>query len=316
MNAPQSYGGGEIADVLRRLGDPSAVPAPGLIERLSGATSADVATFRAIWPEIAPERRRWLVRALVESAEADFRVEFRALFTAMLDDADPAVRADAIDGLWEVHEAALLQRFTDMMTRDDASPVRARAAAALGGYIEQAELGRFPADALEGPIAALLSVAAGSDVEVEVRRRAVESLGYADYSVSGSVIADALASPERPMQAGAMRAIGRSADDRWAPEVLAELDGADAEVRFEAVRAAGELTLAEAVPQLIAAARDGDREIQLEAIWSLGEIGGKDARRALDRLLRDAEDDDLSEAIEDAQASAALGGDDLWFGRS
>ena len=50
-------------------------------------------------------------------------------------------------------------------------------------------------------------------------------------------------------------------------------------------------------------------------IWALGEIGGTPARRALDRLLADADEDDVTEAIEDALACAALSDEEMPWGR-
>ena len=60
---------------LRRLGDPEAALAPGLVDGLSGASAEDVATFEDLWPGIDPERRRWIAMTLLESAEASFHLE-------------------------------------------------------------------------------------------------------------------------------------------------------------------------------------------------------------------------------------------------
>jgi HEAT repeat protein len=66
------------------------------------------------------------------------------------------------------------------------------------------------------------------------------------------------------------------------------------------------------VPILAQLAFEADVETRDTAIWSLGEIGGKEAVRVLKVLADEAEerdDEDLQAAIEDALASAEVGGD-------
>jgi HEAT repeat protein len=120
------------------------------------------------------------------------------------------------------------------------------------------------------------------------------------------------------MQISAVFAMGRTYDEQWGDYVRQQLDSEDPEMRYEAARAAGELELEDAVPGLARLALDSDREIKEVAIWSLGEIGSREATRVLERLATEAKrlgDDDLLEAIEDALASASLGGGSLYLMR-
>ena len=100
----------------------------------------------------------------------------------------------------------------------------------------------------------------------------------------------------------------------WTPQIIAELSSDYSEMRYEAARAAGELELRPALPRLAELAYDEDREIQEMAIWALGEIGGKEAARVLSHLeeLADStEDDELADAVAEAQSAAALSGSEL-----
>ncbi len=116
------------------------------------------------------------------------------------------------------------------------------------------------------------------------------------------------------MRVSAVFAMGRSCDDVWTPQIIAELSSDDAEMRYEAARAAGELELRPALARLAELAYDDDREIQEMAIWALGEIGGKQANRVLDQLAAQADsagDEVLADAVAEAQSVSALSGADL-----
>lgn len=298
---------------LRSLGDPEAKPTPGILHHLSSASRAEVALWLSIWPEIAPERRRQIVQQMTEASEADFQLDFRPILTALIDDADPEVRIAAIDGLWEASDLGLIDRFAGRLRADPDDRVRARAAAALGAYVERGEMeDRFTAR-VEPALELLIQVASDESEAVEVRRRAIESAGYADRDDVHALIEDAIDAPELGLQAGALRAMGHSADAGWAHDVVTWLDHADPELRFEAARAAGELMLEAAVPRLTELIEDGsDRAVQIEAIMALGEIGGRKAQHALERMSErletDPEDDeeDLVAAVDDAISTAAL----------
>jgi len=302
----------DFESTLRRLAHDES-PDPRLVYGLSGPASADVAVWAAIWPAIDPERRRWIALELLGTAQGSFEVDFEALFRRLLSDEDPATRAAAVDGLWEADDPRLIEPFVDLLTRDPDSAVRARAAAGLGTYVLLGELAKIGRDRVERAVTALVDAATDESEDLEVRRRATESAGYADRDDVRVLIEDAAEATEPELVAAALRAMGRSADDGWADAVLAQLESALAAVRFEAARAAGELSLEAAVPTLFVLAEEDEPEIQTEAVWALGEIGGRAARRALERLASGA-DDDLAEAIDDALATLALGESEVEWG--
>ena len=103
------------------------------------------------------------------------------------------------------------------------------------------------------------------------------------------------------MQASAIFAMGRNADKYWHDRVIAELDNANIEIRFEAARACGELEATEAVSKLITLIEDDDTDLEVQetAIWALGRIGGSTAREALEKYLY-SETEALALAAEEA----------------
>jgi HEAT repeat protein len=120
-----------------------------------------------------------------------------------------------------------------------------------------------------------------------------------------ALIEAAYASPDENFQASAVFAMGRNGDQRWASQVLRELDSAKPEMRFEAARAAGELELTDAVAPLAQLAEDSDQLVREAAIWSLGQIGGPEAKEALLQLLERA-DIDEEDPIQDALDNLAF----------
>jgi HEAT repeat protein len=187
------------------------------------------------------------------------------------------------------------------MLGDDPSPdVRAAAAAALEPFSSRAAQG-----AMSSVIAAavrddLLQASQDASAPYAVQRRALEALGpfAADPEVAASIV-DAYSSGDHGLQCSAIYAMGRSLDAKWLPDVLAELEGEDPELRFEAARAAGALGSADALPALLAAAHDDDSEVRHAAIAAIGQIGGRGAVRALERLAEEAGEADF-ELIESA----------------
>jgi HEAT repeat protein len=143
---------------------------------------------------------------------------------------------------------------------------------------------------------------------LNVRRFAVESLGFCTSKATTEAIRLAYTSDEPLFRQSAIVAMGRSVDNQWEEIILEELDNSDEEMRREAVRAAGELQIQEAVPAIIRFINDNEDEREV-AIWSLGEIGGKEAMRVLENLMEAAEeeeDEDMIDLIDEAMSNASL----------
>ena len=84
--------------------------------------------------------------------------------------------------------------------------------------------------------------------------------------------------------------------------VTAKLLDVNPRIRYAAAEAAGELTIEEAAPVMLQMLEDEeeDDKVTMAAIWSLSQIGGDDARAYILSLLDNAEDNDITEFLEDA----------------
>jgi len=280
---------------------------------LSDLEKAELDRVRTAWPSIPPDRRAAAMRHLVEISEANYEVDFGSIFRLGLTDSEPGVRAAAIDGLWEENDVKLVPTLIDLMQNDDAEDVRVAAAISLGHFVLAGELEEIPAAKLEQAVESLREVIEDESETLDVRRRAVESIGYSGADGVSDLIRDAYDDPDETMRMSAVFAMGRSADRSWSDIVLDEIDAINPEMRFEAARASGELQDPDAVPALARLLEDPDDQVREAAVWSLGQIGGNEPRRLLTAILED-EDSDLYEAAEAALDELEfMGGDALDF---
>lgn len=283
---------------------------------LSNLTENDLPRVREVWGGLPVEYRQKLLQQLVDVSETNFELDYRTVGLMALGDEDADSRATAIELLWEDETLELMDRLIEMAQWDESVQVRAGAAGALGRYILLGELGDLPEAETVRAQDIVVNLFTDTDEDVEVRRRALESIANCSHEIVVEAIEEAFDSDDPRMQASAVFAMGRTCDNRWNALVLQEISNPDPAVRYEAARASGELEIEEAVPHLARLAQGRDREIKEVAIWSLGEIGGSYALRVLGTLADAAEkedDDDLLDAIDEAIGNASLAGRDLDF---
>ncbi len=273
----------------------------GSLYILSQMNKENLDIFRQTWPTIALERRRTIMQNLMEIAEANFEVDFDPVFLLGMGDEDAQVRVLAVKSLWEYEHPNLIAPLIHLLKTDPEVDVREAAATTLGKFIYLRELEEI--DPNEATLAeeALLETIYLASEDINVRRRAIESVSFSSDSRIPPVIESAYYHESEKMQVSAIFAMGRNADLVWLPRVMEELDNPNTEIRFEAARACGELEAKDSVGKLIVLIDEEDEDIEVKemAIWSLGRIGGKPAREVLEACL-EHEEDALAIAAEDA----------------
>lgn len=272
---------------------------------LSDLTREQLAEFGRVWEALPAARRRRLMRALVELAEVSFQVNFDAIFRYCLDDPDDEIRAAAIDGLWENEEVSLVGPLLTMLRTDPSPKVRAAAASGLGRYVLAGQLERLEEPIQARIISDLLTTIHSADESVLVRRRAIESVSYADSTEVIEALEIAYEDEDEGMRLSAVAGMGRSCDMRWKDILLHELGNSSPAMRYEAAWACGELGLRQAVPILGRLLNDRDRQVREASIWALGQIGGQEAKQLLLAAYEDA-DEETQEALDEALAEQAL----------
>jgi HEAT repeat protein len=259
-----------------------------------------------VWPRVRLSRRQTLLEQLKTLAEADTLVSFDDLGRALLPDPEPVVRTHAIRLLHESEDLKLVPSYLDMLKNDPDVVVRKEAANVLNLFVDLGELEEIPENIYHQIEEALLA-SANSEDDVRVRRTALESLGYSSRPEVITLIESAFHREDPHWQASALRAMGRSADDRWTEDVLHSLVNDDDRIRLAAVQAAGELAIRPARSILLKMlSEEEEQDISSAVIWSLSQIGGEDVRTYLENVLDQTEDDDQIAFLEDALDNLAF----------
>jgi len=280
---------------------------------LSGLDKAQLKQVITTLNALPADRRAATMQHLVDLGDDTFEVDFTAIFRVGLYDADPAVRASAISGLWEDVDPALIAPLLSLLQTDESDAVRAAAASVLGHYVYEGELEELDEAKVQPIVTALKAIYRDVAQPIEVRRRALESLGFLSDDDTSQLITQAYHHANDRLKLSAVFAMGRSLDaERWGSIVMEELAAPDPEMRYEAARAVGEMEYAPAVRKLGELLEDVDEEVQLVTVWSLGQIGGEKAKQLLLAVL-ESDAEHLHEEAEDALAELEFKGDNLDF---
>lgn len=300
----------EFSNYLSQLKDPSAKLSVTGLQHLDALEPEQGEALRHIWPEIDLERRRQVVRQLVDLTEDNVDLNFDAVFFTALDDEDARLRGDAIRGLWEYEGRDLIGPLLGLLERDEEPDVRAEAALALGRFVLLFALGKLRESHFR-KVEQGLRRSLEDELEVdEVRARALEAIGACGHPWVSEAIQQAYESEVPRLKVGALQAMGRSCEPRWQPLLIDELRSDDPELRYEAAIALGSVADRRTVPHLAPLLDDPDLEVREVTITALGQIGGSEAKRLLRPLLRDPSPS-VQEAAAAAVAEAAFAEDPL-----
>ncbi|MBN2550007.1 MAG: HEAT repeat domain-containing protein [Anaerolineales bacterium] len=279
-----------LQQLLEALLDEDTPLHPRFLYRLSDLEPEEIEQLADIWPRLPLWRKRALLEDVVELSEKDTLLSFLSLGRYAAQDEDARVRVLAVHILWEYEDKDLIPLYLKMLDTDREADVRAAAAGALGNYVSAGEMEEIPAKILHQIEERLLKVISSSDAP-QVRRAALEALGYSSRKDVAPLIQEAFASKEKEWIASALFAMGRSGEESWNHQVLEMLSSPLPLLRGEAAHAAGELSISEAVPLLLELLDDPDDATRQASMWSLSQLGGEGVREALEAIYEESEDD-------------------------
>lgn len=297
--------------LIEELRDPTREPKASRLAGLANLEPVERDELARALAETPADRRLRIAEDLLELAEDNPTLDFGAVFRVFLADPEASVRKLAIDGLWEDESRDLIEPLARLLKDDPDPTVRQTAALSLGRFVVLNEFGAVrPRDA-ERVLAALRGAIDDFDQPPEVRGRAVEAIGASSAPWVSDIIENAYDDDEPRLQIGALNAMGRNADARWLPTLLAAMESDDPERRFEAALAAGQIGDDDAAPALNDLIDDDDAEVQEAAITALGQIGGETAIELLDERLQEGNKVEgreaaLRGALAEARGGAAL----------
>jgi HEAT repeat protein len=174
-----------------------------------------------------------------------------------------------------------------MLVRTDQSPERrARAAEALGEFMDWHALGELSEAALE-------------DTSPDVRAAAVRGLARLNSDGAGAVLPDALKDSDASVRRTTLGVLLKVGSFRDYSALLPLLGDKDAGVRTRAATLLGEYRVADAgVPLAAMLLGDGSAAARQAAAWALGRIGGAEGRTALLDAKAEEQDRRVLDAID------------------
>jgi HEAT repeat protein len=294
---------------FKELSDPRTELTAAKVARLSGLHREDIEELTRQWVSLRDDRRREIVQTASEIVEEDVEADFDDLFKVGLGDKDSGVRLASIQGLWEYTGRDLIRRLITLLREDEDPGIRSASALALGRYIVLGEFDELPPEYVKKAEDALRQ-SHEEDPEVEVRARALESLGASSQPYVTELITRSHESGNYRLRLSAIHAMGRNCDERWMPTLLQEMSDEEPEVRYEAVGAVGQVADDSAINAIAELIEDEDREVQLAAIEALGHIGGRRVKQHL-RLVLKSGDESLRDAAQQALDEADFEEDPL-----
>jgi HEAT repeat protein len=257
--------------------------------------------FLDVWSSVPQKRKLLLLDSLIAHLDNDTIVSYEDIGKALLTDPDAEVRARALGLLVESDDPKLIDAFLKIFQDDSDLAPRIKAANLLGEFVLMGELEELE-EARQRKIEDALIAVIRSDANPSLRRAAVEAFGYSGRDEAVAILESAYEREDPLWVASALRAMGRSHDNRWDDSVVSKLLDPDPRVRYAAAEAAGELTIQEASPIMLKMLEDEEEDdtVTMAAIWALSQIGGEDARAYILNILDNTEDEDAAEFLEDA----------------
>jgi len=257
--------------------------------------------FLDVWTRVEPTRKLVLLDQLLSYLDSDTIVSYEEIGRVLLDDPDAGVRTRAIRLLVESDDPKLADKLIDIFLHDAELAPRLEAVQLLGEFILLGELDKVNQSLQRRMEDALIGLVR-SEQDSTLRKRALESLSFSSRPEIAALIESAFERVDPAWIASALRAMGRSHDERWKENVVSMLLDEDPIIKFAAVEATGQLIIEEAVPILLQILDDEEEpeDVATAAIWALSQIGGDDARTYLVALIDQTEDEDLVEFLEDA----------------
>ncbi|GAB4417331.1 MAG: HEAT repeat domain-containing protein [Anaerolineales bacterium] len=274
------------------LGEEGTIPERYLLQ-FSDIIPKDLQSLLEAWPRIDLSRKLLLLDQLNALADVNTLVSFDELGRALLEDEEAPVRQRAVRLLVECDDERLIPRYIEMLISDAENAVRAEVASTLGLFVQLGEFDEISEESKQQVEETLLDVTTADEEEPNIRRRALEALGFSSRREVPTLIQSAFEREDPDWRASALFAMGRTSDERWQAQVLQMIAAENRRTRFAAVKSAGELGLKAAGPLLLNLLEEEfDEAIAGAAIWSLSQIGGEDARLYLENLLDNMDEDE------------------------
>ena len=262
---------------------------------LSDLNDNEYNNFVNTWNILDLESKSKLIGRLYELSEENSDLNFEKLFKLGLQSTDESIIYSSLEGLWESEGHDTLRRLIRLANTNLSPHVKGSVMTHISRFILLGHDGRINSVMLENIHQLLKSAYTNKDEPTEIRRRALESLGYFDDLETQEYIKEAYASNNPVLKVSSIYSMGKTCNDIWIPILIEELKNEDPEVRYESVEALVEIGQDDCADVLMDLITDDDQQVRLSIISGLGKLGTLSSKELLLGCLED-DNDEIAEA--------------------
>jgi len=298
----------QFSDILSELRENNRELTYKEIQSFSDLSEENLAQFRQTWNLLSNKRKEMFFELLLVEFMSNTLMDFSEIALIGLNDEDPIIRRGSLKLLMDNRKSYFLDQLISISKQDPDTEVRLDAISTLGYFLMDMETAERGNNKAKKVLKALESLMESPDKLT--RLRVMEALAYVDHPAIIPLVYASLTSNIDTEIASGLRAVQNSLNQRWAANVIENLDHPNPDVQYEAIKAVGELQLKRArnrILRLLAQFDQLDDDILDAAILTASQLGGNQVREMIEMIEEVFEDEeDMAELFEEAKSNLEL----------
>lgn len=262
---------------------------------LSDLNGPELSDFINVWKVIESESKNKIITKLYQLSEDNSDLNFESIFKIGLQSSDETVVYTSLEGLWESETHDTLRRLLQLVNRNLSPHIKGTLMTHISRFILLGHDGRINSIMMANIHSLLKTSYKNISEPTEIRRRALESLGYFNDDETIEFIKEAYISNNPALKVSSIYAMGKTCDEIWIPILIEELKNEDPEIRYESIEALVEIGEETSTESLLSLINDDDQQVKLSVIAGMGKLGNLSSKELLLECLDD-EDDEIAEA--------------------
>jgi len=298
----------QFSDILSELRENNRELTYKEIQSFSDLSEENLAQFRQTWNLLSNKRKEMFFELLLVEFMSNTLMDFSEIALIGLNDEDPIIRRGSLKLLMDNRKSYFLDQLISISKQDPDTEVRLDAISTLGYFLMDMETAERGKNKAKKVLKALESLMESPDKLT--RLRVMEALAYVDHPAIIPLVYASLTSNIDTEIASGLRAVQNSLNQRWAANVIENLDHPNPDVQYEAIKAVGELQLKRArnrILRLLAQFDQLDDDILDATILTASQLGGNQVREMIEMIEEVFEDEeDMAELFEEAKSNLEL----------
>ena len=298
----------QFSDILSELRENNRELTYKEIQSFSDLSEENLAQFRQTWNLLSNKRKEMFFELLLVEFMSNTLMDFSEIALIGLNDEDPIIRRGSLKLLMDNRKSYFLDQLISISKQDPDTEVRLDAISTLGYFLMDMETAERGKNKAKKVLKALESLMESPDKLT--RLRVMEALAYVDHPAIIPLVYASLTSNIDTEIASGLRAVQNSLNQRWAANVIENLDHPNPDVQYEAIKAVGELQLKRArnrILRLLAQFDQLDDDILDATILTASQLGGNQVKEMIEMIEEIFEDEeDMAELFEEAKSNLEL----------